>query len=77
MILKYSFLVDILIQAYLIFRNGSVVVKYLLNVPKESNMNNVVSAIKQHNGSFAGFTLDPSSVEAPGNIAYFGNTISL
>ena len=73
--LKYLLPVDILIQADPISSEGSVVVKYLLNVPKESDMNNVVTAIKQHNDSFAGFKIDPSSVKAPGNVTYFGSTI--
>ena len=51
---------------------GSVVVNYVLSVPKENSATQlaaVVDGIKKLNGSFAGFDMDPDSVGASGMYA--------
>ncbi|KAI0229531.1 hypothetical protein LSAT2_020038, partial [Lamellibrachia satsuma] len=46
---------------------GSVVVNYTLNIPKDhvDVLDDVATAIKGNNGAYAGFKIDPTSVETP------------
>ena len=45
-------------------------VNYTLNIPKDhvDVLDDVATAIKGNNGAYAGFKIDPTSVETPGNV---------
>ena len=52
-----------------VFRAGSVVVNYVINVPKVNSATKqsaIINGIKGLNGTFAGYEMDPSSVGVSG-----------
>ena len=62
---------DIMVVISLLCSSGSVVVTYEVVVPKNEStviQSNIITAIKKHNGSFAGSAIDGNYVSITGKI---------